>query len=150
MATPQHGWTTREWIARHIQEVALDYDDSPPCVSAIPSLLCQTLVRLHHGHLKQLVVHLHWTTATLSSRAENVAVGCRMSSSGSRLWFALLPHRCYSILTSRNAAAAWNQTSIPRPPQLPAVQDPEGVDPSDIFPPAVASEAVALLQESTT
>ena len=65
MATPQHGWTTREWIARHIQEVALDYDDSPPCVSAIPSLLCQTLVRLHHGHLKQLVVHLHWTNGNI-------------------------------------------------------------------------------------
>ena len=43
-----HGYTTT-WMdyARvdgHLQEVALDYDDSAPCVSlsAIPALLCQT------------------------------------------------------------------------------------------------------------
>ena len=52
-------------------------------------------------------------------------------------------------LTSTEAAAAWNQATFP-PPPLPAVEDPEGVDPSDTSPPAVAGEAVALLHGNTT
>ena len=49
----------------HLQEVALDYDDSAPCVSAIPALLCQTSVRLHYGDLKQLAVHLYWINGNI-------------------------------------------------------------------------------------
>ena len=37
-------WIDYERVDGHLQEVALDYDDSAPCVSlsAIPALLCQT------------------------------------------------------------------------------------------------------------
>ena len=68
------------------------------------------------------------------------------SLSASRLWFALQPSRCH---TSTDDAASWNQAYIP-PIPLPAVEDPEGVDPSDTSPPAVAGEAVALLHGNTT
>ena len=140
MAIPQHGWTTREWIACHIQEVALDYVDNPPCVSAIPSYCARQWSDCTMATGNSSLCTCTGQTAAFSSRAENVAVGCRASSSGSRLWFALLPHQCYSILTSRGVAAAWNQASILRSPQLPAVQDPERVDPSDTFLPACCSQ----------
>ena len=52
-------------------------------------------------------------------------------------------------LTSTEAVTTWNQASFP-PPPLPAVEDPEGVDPSYTSPPAVASGAVALLHGNTT
>ena len=52
-------------------------------------------------------------------------------------------------LTSTDAATAWNQASLP-PPPLPAVEDPEGVNPSDASATAVASGAVALKHGSTT
>ena len=94
------------------------------------------------------VMHLYWTNrATFSSRDEKTAVGCKMSSSVSRLWFALAES---VSLTSTDTAAAWSQASIP-PPLLPVAEDREGVDPSsDSFPPAVANGAVALLHGSTT
>ena len=50
--------------------------------------------------------------------------------------------------TSTDAAAVWNQASLP--PPLPAAEDPESVDPRDTTPSAVASEAVALLHGSAT
>ena len=58
-------WIDYERVDGHLQEIALDYDDSAPCVSAIPALLCQTTVRLHHGDLKQLVMHLYWTNGNI-------------------------------------------------------------------------------------
>lgn len=38
--------------------MAFNYANSELCVSVIPALPCQTSVRLHHGHLKQLIVQL--------------------------------------------------------------------------------------------
>ena len=102
-------WMDYQRVDGHLQEIAFDYDDSTPCVSAIPALLCQTSVRLHHGDLKKLALHCIEQTATFSSRAENVAVGCRMSFGAARLWFALLPNLS---LTSTEAVTVWNQLSL--------------------------------------
>ena len=63
-------WVDYKRVYGHLQEVALDNEDSAPCVSAIPALLRQTSVRLHHGDLKQLVVHLYCTNG-------NILVHCR-------------------------------------------------------------------------
>ena len=49
----------------HLQEVAIDYDDSAPYVSVISVLLRQASVRLHHGDLKQLVMQLYWTDGNI-------------------------------------------------------------------------------------
>ena len=53
-------------------------------------------------------------------------------------------------LTSTDAAAAWNQKASLPPLPLPAVEDPESVNPSDTSPPPVASIAVALITGRAT
>ena len=123
-----HGYTTRidyERVHGHLQEVALDYDDSAPCVSTTPALLCQTTVRLHHGDLKQLVMHLYWTNG-------NILVQGRKSRNWVQDEFkrlqAVVRILAESVsLTSTDAASAWNQASIP-PPPLRVAKEPEGVD----------------------
>ena len=72
--------------------------------------------------------------------AVNVIVGC-MQDEFKRLQAVDRTLAKLVSLTSTDAAAAWNQASIP-PPPLPAAEDPECVDPSDTFPSAVVSGAV--------
>ena len=112
-----------------------------------PALLCQTTVRLHHGGLKQLVMHLYWTNGNILVQGRK----CRswVQDKFTRLQ-AVVRILAESVsFTSTDSAAAWNQASIP-PLPLPAAEDPEGVDPSDTSPPAVVSGAVALIHGSTT
>ena len=147
-----HGYTTT-WMdyqrvdGMHLQEVALDYDDSVPYVSVISVLLCQASVRLHHSDLKQLVLHLYWTDGNILVQGRR----CRswVQDELKRLQPVVRTLAESVSLTSTDATAAWNQASIPTPP-LPAAEDPEGADPSDISPPAVASGATAMLRGSTS
>ena len=131
----------------HLQEVALDYDDSASCVSATPGLLCQTTVRLHHGDVKQLVMYLYWTNGDIIIQGRK----CHswVQDDFKRLQAVVRTLAESVSLTSTEAAAAWNQASLPLSP-MPAVEDPEGVDPSNTSPPAVASGAMALIYGSTT
>ena len=106
---------------------------------AIPALLCQTTARLHHGDLKQFVMHLYWRNGNILVQGQK----CRswVQDESKRLQ-AMVRTLTESVsLTSTDVAAAWNQASLP-PPPLPAVEDPEGINPSDTFPSAVVRGAV--------
>ena len=140
-------WVDYKRVDGHLQEVALDYDDSVPCVSAIPALPCQTSVRPHHGDLKHLVVHLHWTNGNILVQGRT----CRSWVHGDvRRLQAVVRTLAESVSLTQTQPQPGTKPPPSLPPPLPAVEDPEGVVPSDTSPPVVANGAVALLHGSRT